>query len=132
MAKSWKNAIIELPAVDAAEAAPDVVEAGGTTLYVLSERSAESAFWGQDARRHAVEWEHGATLGKGYIEFRPLSSTTSEVVLHLRAPKGVRGRLAWPSGRLGTEAERLIDKLRAEIQPTRARAGTARRARRSA
>jgi hypothetical protein len=129
MTKAWKSVIVESPSVRAAEITPDELTSDGTTLHVLSERSAAGAFWGRDARRHAVEWEHGTTQGKGYVEFRPLSSTSSEVVLHLQAPKGLAGRVVWPSRRLAAQAGQLVQTLKREIsQDARpARKGAARR-----
>lgn len=115
MTKAWKSVIVEAPSLRAADASPHTVTANGATLHVLSERSAEGAFWGKDARRHAVEWEHGTTLGKGYLEFRPLSSSSSELVLHLQGPKGLTGRVAWPSRRLSAQAAALLRALKHEI-----------------
>lgn len=126
MAKIWKHAMIEVPSVTASERAPDQVQAGRAVLHVLSERSLEGAFWGPDARRRAVEWEHSGTEGKGYVEFRPLSSSTSDIVLHLESPAGIGGKLAWTSRRLGAHADALVQTLRDEIaantKPVRARA----------
>lgn len=132
-ASTWEHAVVQAPLRRAPELMPDEVADGSATLDLRHERMADTAFWGDGTRRFHAGWTEGRWTGTGYVELRPHSSRTSEVVLHLRAPDGVFARLVWDEPRLQRAARALLRSLRDEIDTAAAREAPAtRRQRRTA
>lgn len=113
-AKTWQHVVVQAPLDLAPELLPDEISSGPTTLEVLHERTAEGAFWGRDARRFRSRWTRGRREGAAYVELRPHSSRTTEMVVHLEAPKR-NGRLWWSRDRLSREALGLALALRYDM-----------------
>lgn len=114
-AKAWQHVVVRAPLRWAPELVPAEVRAGDVALEVRHETTMEGAFWGRDAKRFRAVWRAGRSSGKGYVEFRPHSSKLHEAVVHLEAPSGLLGRLAWSAERLKRTALGLALSLRFEM-----------------
>ncbi len=93
------NVIIQVPARRAGAALPRTLAVGTAVIEVRSERTATG---GTHSRTFAARWSKGTAEGDALIEIRPASKKTTEIVVHLRRPKGALGWL-WRPGlrRLG-------------------------------
>lgn len=114
---------VQAPAARASEALPRELGIGPATLHISAKAS------GRDPRRFAARWSKGPARGDAYVEIRPASKSTSEVVVALE-PRTALGRL-FGSRTLRRFSERVADALRYEIETRTAEEADAFTARRT-
>lgn len=112
---------VQAPVARASEALPRELGIGPATLHISAKAS------GRDPRRFAARWSKGPARGDAYVEIRPASKSTSEVVVALE-PRTALGRLF---GSLRRFSERVADALRYEIETRTAEEADAFTARRT-
>jgi hypothetical protein len=97
MTKTISTFTAQVPIRQARLAMPGELAIGHARLAIGTQSTAEAASYGREARRYAARWSRHATTGRGYIEIRPNSKLTSEIVVALEAPRGLVGRLLRPA-----------------------------------
>ncbi len=122
---------VQVPARSAREAVPGKLEIGRTQLEIGTESTAEAAFYGREARRFPARWTKGSARGTGYVEIRPTSKLTSEVVVALEAPRGIVWKLIGSGQGLRSLAQLFGRALRYEVETRTAEEGDGYGARRT-
>lgn len=107
---------VQAPAREAGQLLPDSLTIDGARLEVWSERTAEAAFWGRDARRFRAKWYHRGAEGDAYVEVRPGGRLTSEIVVALKVPAGLWGKIVWSQDSLVRLGLRFARAFRYEIE----------------
>lgn len=116
MSETTSTFTVQVPARTAERSVPGKLEIGGATLEVGAEATTEVVFLGREARRFPARWSKRSAEGGGYIEIRPSSKLTSEIVIVLEAGRGPLRRLFGAGQSLRSLAELYAKALRYEIE----------------
>ena len=106
----------QIPARKAELAVPGRLDIDGAALEVGAESTTSTVFLGREARRFPLEWSKKSAAGAGYVEIRPTSKLTSEIVVALQAPRGIVWKLFGTGQGLRSLAELFARALRYEIE----------------
>lgn len=116
MTKAVNTFTAQIPARKAELAVPGKLDIGGATLQVGAEAETHTVFLGREAKRFPLRWTKKAAAGEGFVEIRPTSKLTSEIVVALEAPRGIVWRLLGTGQGLRSLAELFARALRYEIE----------------
>lgn len=130
-AKSWQHVVTQAPMDATARMIPDVVAGDDATLELRHEVTAEPAYWGPGSRRYRAIWRSKGREAKAFVEIRPHSSATTEIVVCLDRPSGLVAALTWGARRLDRAAASFAANLRAQVEAQARRAEPARATRRA-
>jgi hypothetical protein len=108
--------LVLAPAAAINESLPYDVEAGAVRLAVAGERSAAGAFWGPGTRRFKAYWTSGPWRGAGFVEIRPASARSAQIVVQLERPRRPLAHVWWDHERLGRAARELVRTMRNHIE----------------
>jgi hypothetical protein len=116
MTKAHSTFTVQVPAARARQVVPGRLSIGTADLEVGTESTTKAAALGQDARRFSATWSKRAHRGRAYVEIRPTSKLTSEIVVSLEAPRGIVWRLLGTGQGLKALADLFGQALRYEIE----------------
>jgi hypothetical protein len=116
MTEAQSTFTVQVPATRASKIVPGRLSIGSADLQVGTDGTAEEAFLGQKAQRFAASWSKRTAGGRAYVEIRPTSKLTSEIVVSLEAPRGILWRLIGTGQGLRALADLFGRALRYEIE----------------
>lgn len=107
---------VQVPARKAREAVPGKLVIGRAELEIGTESTKHALVAGVEGRRYAARWTKGTASGSGYVEIRPSSKLSTEIVVALQAPRGIFWRLAGTGQGLRGLAQLFARAVRYELE----------------
>ncbi len=116
MTRSSNTFTVQVPARRAQQGVPGKLSIGDAVLEVGAEGTTLEVFLGREAKRFPARWAKRSFSGNGYVEIRPTSKLTSEIVVALEAPGGLVWKLLGTGQGLKGLAELFARGLRYEVE----------------
>lgn len=107
---------VQVPARKVREVVPGKITIGNSTIEVGPEASRETTVLGLEGHRFPVRWTKRTASGAGFVEVRPSSKLTAEVVVALQAPGGIVWKFIGTGQGLRSMAQLFGRALRYEIE----------------
>ena len=116
MTKATSTFTVQVPSRKVREVVPGKLSIGVATIEVGPEVTAEATVLGLEGHRFPARWTKRSAVGAGYVEIRPSSKLTSEIVVALEAPRGIIWKLFGTGQGLRSLAQMFGRALRYEVE----------------